>query len=77
MLAVGAFYARSNRAFNDTLALLPEETGSGTRREKAIGSLADAWRVTSTGAPLSMLARLSGRAGSDAGPGEPYRSCCW
>lgn len=48
MLAVGAFYARSNRAFNDTLALLPEETGTGTRREKAIEGLADAWRVTSS-----------------------------
>jgi hypothetical protein len=33
MLAVGAFYARSNRAYNDTLALLPEEAGAGTRRD--------------------------------------------
>jgi Protein of unknown function (DUF1266) len=48
MLAVGAFYGRSNRAFNDTLLLLPEQTGSATRHEKAIGALADAWRVTST-----------------------------
>jgi hypothetical protein len=58
MLAVGAFYARSNRAFNDTLALLPEESGSGTRREKAIGSLADAWRVTSTEEATVMLNSL-------------------
>jgi hypothetical protein len=58
MLAVGAFYARSNRAFNDTLALSPEESGSGTRREKAIGGLADAWRVTSTEEATGMLNRL-------------------
>jgi hypothetical protein len=55
MLAVGAFYARSNRAFNDTLALLPEEAGAGTRREKAIEGLADAWRVTSAEEATRML----------------------
>ncbi len=58
MLAVGAFYARSNSAFNDTLALLPEQTGSGTRREKAIGSLADAWRITSPAEAAGTLNHL-------------------
>lgn len=56
MLAVGAFYARSNRVFNDTLALLPEE--AGTRREKAIAMLADAWSVTSTEEATGTLNRL-------------------
>jgi Protein of unknown function (DUF1266) len=58
MLAVGAFYTRSNHAFNDTLALAPEEAGTGTRREKAIGALTDAWRVTSTEEAIATMERL-------------------
>jgi hypothetical protein len=58
MLAVGAFYSRGNRVFNDTLALSPEETGTGTRREKAIASMADAWSVTSTEEATGMLNSL-------------------
>jgi hypothetical protein len=58
MLAVGAFYARSNRVFYDTLELLPEENGSGTRREGAIGSLADAWSVTGAEQATGMLNSL-------------------
>jgi hypothetical protein len=58
MLAVGAFYARSNGAFHDTLALLPEDKGPGSRRERAIEVLADAWQVTSAEEAADTLNRL-------------------
>lgn len=58
MLAVGAFYARSNHAFYDTLSMLPEQAGPATRREKAIESLADPWSVTSAGEATGTLNHL-------------------
>lgn len=56
MLAVGGFYAVSNRAFHDTLALLPENGDS--RREKAIDALAEAWSVTSADEATGTLNHL-------------------